>query len=71
MTETLESEIEVQHVVNSLHIEVLRIEAVVSLHALAVNKTSLLITTGLDIAVVCNVLHIERKTEIIFAVDLH
>ena len=55
----LESEIEVQHIVNTLHVEVLRIESVVSLHALAVDQTCLLVTTGLHATVVGDVLDVQ------------
>ena len=50
----LEAEIEVQHIVNALHIEVLRIKTIISLHALAVDKTCLLVTSCLHIPVVCD-----------------
>ena len=66
----LESEIKVQHIVKALHVEVLGIEAIVSLHALAVDKTSLLITAGLHCLVVCDVLEVEREAEVILTVDI-
>ena len=56
---SLESEIEVQHIIEALHIEILRIEAVVSFHTLAVDKSCLLITSSLYHTVVGDVLEIE------------
>ena len=67
---TLEAEIKIQHIIDSLHIEILGIELVIPLAALAVNESRTLISTCLDISVIGEVLGIERKTEIIFAVDV-
>ena len=59
MAISLESEIKVQHVIEALHVEILRIESVVSFHALAVNETGLLVTSGLHTPVVGDVLDVE------------
>ena len=67
---SLESEIEVQHIVNALHIEILRVEAIVSLCTLAVYEAGLLISAGLHIPVVGDVLDVERETEVILTVDI-
>jgi hypothetical protein len=48
----LESEVNVEHVVESLHIEILGVEPVVTVLADAADKSRLLITAGLHPAVV-------------------
>ena len=67
---TLEAEIKIQHIIDSLHIEILGIKLVIPLAALAVSESRTLISTCLDISVIGEVLGIERKTEIIFAVNV-
>ena len=67
----LESEINVQHVVGTRHIEILRVKAVEAfLGNGVVHHTGLLVTAGLDVAVVQQVLHVQGEAQLVFALDV-
>ena len=48
----LESEIDVQHIVRTLHVEVFGVETVITVLSGALDQTGLLVASGLDVAVV-------------------
>ena len=67
----LESEIKVQHVIKTRHVEILRIEVIVA--ALAdsvVDHPGLLETAGLDIRLIKDVLCVERESKLVFSLDV-
>jgi hypothetical protein len=67
----LESEINVQHVIDSAHVEVLGIEPVILVLVDGiVNKTSLLVTAGLHILLVKEVLDVKREAKLVFTLDV-
>ena len=66
----LESEIDVQHIVRALHIEIFGVETVVTVLAVAGDKAGLLVSSGLYVPVVEHIVDLKRESKIILALNL-